>query len=106
MSGSGQDPATPQATVVLVVEGRTDQVVAEVDAGAPDLGLVDAILRLQLAARRSGGTLRFEHVSDELARLLRFVGVASCLGLEPDGQPELGEHLGVEEVVQPRDPPA
>ena len=106
MSGSGQDPATPATTVVLVVEGHSDQVVAQVDAGSPDLGLVDAILRLQLAARRCGGSLRFEHVSVELARLLRFVGVASCLGLDAGGEPERGEHLGVDEVVQPGDPPA
>ena len=43
--------------------------------------------------------------SEELGGLLDLLGLAGVLALEPRRQPELGEQVGVEEVVQPRDPP-
>ena len=63
-----------------------------------DLGTVDALARLRLAARRSGLELRLRHVSDELLELITFVGLAEALGLEPRGQAEeREERVGVEE---------
>ena len=63
-----------------------------------DLGTVDALARLQLAARRSGLELRLRHVSDELLELITFVGLAEALGLEPRGEAEEREQrVGVEE---------
>ena len=72
-----------------------------------DLGTVDALARLQLAARRSGLELRLRHVSDELLELITFVGLGEVLGLEPRRQPEeREERVGVEEEGELDDPSA
>jgi hypothetical protein len=69
-----------------------------------DLALVDAMLRLQLAARRRGVLIRFA-VPGDLRALLEYLGLAEALVLQPGREAELGEQLGVQEVVQPGDPP-
>ena len=46
---------------------------------AADLGLVDALARLQLAAHRTGGTVRLTGMSPELRDLLAFVGLLDVL---------------------------
>ena len=94
-----------RSTVLLIVDAETDEVVARVDARRPDLALVDSLARLQLDARRRGGRLRLRNVTDELRGLLELVGLADVLAVEPRREPELGEELGVEEVMQPRDRP-
>jgi hypothetical protein len=72
-----------------------------------DLGTVDVVARLQLAARRSGLELRFTHVPEDLRELITFVGLAEALRLEPRGQAEeREERLGVEEEGELDDPPA
>ena len=91
--------------MLLIVDADTDEVVARVDARRPDLALVDALARLQLDARRRGGRLRLRNATEELRGLLELVGLADVLAVEPRRQPELGEELGVEEVMQPRDRP-
>ena len=82
-----------------------------VDASAitkPDLGTIDAFARWQLELLRVGATLRTRDATDDLRDLLELVGLADVVALpvEVGGQTEEGEQLGVEEVVQPRDPPA
>jgi hypothetical protein len=91
--------------VLLIVDADTDEIVARVDARRPDLALVDSLARLQLDARRRGGRLRLRNVTDELRGLLELVGLADVLAVEPRREPELGEQLGVQEVMQPRDRP-
>ena len=91
--------------VVLIVDAATDEVLGHVDARSPDLALVEALARLQLRARRRGERLRLRNVSDELRRLLELVGLDEVLAVEARREPELGEQLGVDEVVQSRDPP-
>ena len=72
-----------------------------------DLGTVDAVARLQLAARRSGLELRLRHVPDELQELITFVGLAEALGLEPRGEAEeREERVRVEEERELGDPAA
>jgi hypothetical protein len=72
-----------------------------------DLGTVESLARLQLAARRCGIELRLRHVPDELRELITFVGLAEVLGVEPRGQAEEREQgLGVEEERDLDDPPA
>jgi ABC-type transporter Mla MlaB component len=65
-----------------------------------DLGLVDALARLHLEARRHGGGVRLHNPRADLLALLDLVGLRG----ELDGQAEGREQLGEEEVVQPRDP--
>ena len=72
------------------------RVVVEV-SGDVDLRVLDALARLQLAARRSGDTLVVRGCA-----LLELVGLVEVVG-----KPEAGEErLGVEEVVDVGDPPA
>jgi hypothetical protein len=72
-----------------------------------DLGTVESLARLQLAARRSGVQLRLRCVPRELEELIIFVGLAEALGLEPRGQAEEREQrLGVEEEGELDDPAA
>jgi hypothetical protein len=72
-----------------------------------DLGTVESLARLQLAARRSGVELRLTRVSKELEELITFVGLAEALGLEPRGQAEEREQrVGVEEEGELDDPSA
>jgi hypothetical protein len=91
--------------VVLIVDAATDEVLGHVDARSPDLALVEALARLQLSARRRGARLSLRNVSDELRALLELVGLADVLALEARRQPELGDQLGIEKVMQPGDPP-
>ena len=95
-------PRDRHATVVLV---RGPDEVASwplTGKGRPDLSAVDALARLQLAARRLGCSIRLRDTCAELAELLDLVGLSECL--QVGGEPEGGEQVGVEEVVMPDDP--
>ena len=81
-------------TIVVGMEG----------AAAPDLGMIDALARLQLAARRTGWTIRLRVACPEVRELIELAGLADVLALDALGQPEDGEQLGVQEVVEPGDP--
>jgi hypothetical protein len=92
-------------TVVLVVAGGTEVVVGQVRERRPDLALVDSLARLQLLGRRYGWRVELRDVPEDLRGLLQLVGLDGVLALEARGEPELGEELGVQEVVQPGDAP-
>ena len=73
--------------------------------GALDLGVVDDLARLQLAARRLGCSIRVRHAGSALAGLIDLAGLGEVLDLrQVGGQAEGGEEGGVEEVVMPHDP--
>ena len=82
------------------------------DVGAltrPDAGTVDALARLQLAARRCGCRIRLRNVGPELEDLLALAGLAEAVPVESRVQrgrePEQGEQPGgVEELGEPADP--
>ncbi len=99
-------PPAYRATIVLIVGDGVEIVVSRIDARRPDLRLVDALMRLRLAARRCGWQLAVRDLPEDQRGLLELVGLAGLLVLEPRRQPELGEQLREEEVVQPGDPPA
>jgi hypothetical protein len=99
-----RDTGDIPTTVVVVIHDGSETVVGRVDARTLDLALVDALARLQLAALRRGCRLQLRDAPEELCALLELVGLAGVLGVEPRREPEGGEQLGVEEVVQPRDP--
>jgi anti-anti-sigma regulatory factor len=76
-----------------------------------DLGLVDGLARLSLAARRQGACIRIVGAPSELVALAELTGLSDALGLEPTsggqlvGQPEEREEAaGVEEEGHRRDP--
>jgi hypothetical protein len=100
------------AVVVLARDGV--EIVSwplEVD-GRVDLGVVDDLARLQLAARRMGCSIKLRDACRELTALLAFLGLARAIAGSPDGflqvvgEAEGGEQAGVEEVVVPDDPVA
>jgi hypothetical protein len=69
--------------------------------------MVDALARLQLAARRAGFELRVVQAPDELRCAIELTGLSGELGLEPRRQPEEREQrLRVEEEGQLDDPAA
>ena len=71
------------------------------------MAAVDHIARLRLCMRRGGYELCLTNVSDELRRVIMLAGLAGCLGVEVQGQPEQREQLrGVEEEGDLADPPA
>ena len=85
---------------------RPRPLVCDVHALAPDAAAVDALARLQLAARRVGLEVRLRHASTELCCLIEFVGLADVLRVEPGGEPEEREdRLSTEEERELRDPP-
>jgi ABC-type transporter Mla MlaB component len=104
-------PGICERVRVLLEDGDAELVVCDVAALAdPDLGIVDALARLQLTARRLGRQVRLRHVSRELRELLALAGLAGVvpaeagLRVEPRGQTEQREQPGgVEERVDPDD---
>jgi hypothetical protein len=74
--------------VVFVVHGDAQIVVGRLIDARPDVALVDALARLQLAARRLGCAIRLGEVSSDLRGLLVLTGLAECLGVEPRRETE------------------
>jgi hypothetical protein len=96
----------PDAVVAVVVVERAGEPVARwpvpLARTTVDVGHVDALARLVLAARRLGAEVHVEQVDQALVDLLDLVG----LGREVLGEPEGGEQpaLHLEEVVVADDP--
>ena len=57
-------------------------VLCDVRGVEPDAVTVDALARLQLAARRRGCRVRLRYASDDLLKLVAFMGLTNVL---PDG---------------------
>jgi len=91
--------------IVLIVDVETDEIIGHLDARRADLAVVEALARVQLSARRRGARIRLSNVSDQLRGLLELTGLGDALSVEAQRQPEFGEQLGIDEVVQPGDPP-
>lgn len=92
---------------VTLVRGDEQLPLGMVDGGTRcDLGFVDDLVRLQLTARRRGWSVRLDEVREDFLEILVLVGLAEALVLEPGRKAEGGEEGGIDEVVDPRDPPA
>ena len=63
----------------LLAEAGTDTVLCDVRGVATDVVTVDALARLQLAARRRGCQVVLQQASDDLRRLVHFMGLADVL---------------------------
>jgi hypothetical protein len=71
-----------------------------------DLGTIDALARLQVAARRQGATLELRNASSELRELLDLVGLCGALGLRVGARgkaEEREETSGVQKKGDPAD---
>ncbi|WP_394431123.1 STAS domain-containing protein [Streptomyces sp. SGAir0957] len=76
--------------------GREPTVVCDVSGvTSTDFVTVDALARMQLAARRAGGRIRLRDPSPALALLLRLSGLADALGLEATKATEGSDGSGV-----------
>jgi ABC-type transporter Mla MlaB component len=66
---------------VCALLGRTDADVALCDVSSvePDAVTVDALARLQLAARRYGCQVRLRDATEELLELVEFMGLTDVL---------------------------
>jgi hypothetical protein len=88
----------PSRLLIEMPPARQSTIICDVGAIAPDVHAIDALARLQLAARRLGMELRLRHASGELQELVAFAGLRDVLRVEAGGQAEQGEErLGVEE---------
>ncbi len=69
------------AIVVVLGDGREVAIARVAELGRPDLSAVDAIARLQLAARRQGWRIRLTGTCGELGELLDLAGLSEAVGL-------------------------
>jgi hypothetical protein len=99
------DARDRRTTLVVVDEQGGETLVAHLDASCPDLVLIDLLARVHLATRRGGMGLRIRDASPGLRELIELCGLTCVLALEARRESERGEQLGVEEVVEPADPP-
>jgi ABC-type transporter Mla MlaB component len=63
----------------LLEHGRPEIAFCDVIGIAPDAVTVEALARLQLAARRYGCQVRLRHASSELLELVAFMGLSDVL---------------------------
>ena len=71
----------PRAVMVLVVGNREIPLGRIEPTTRCDLGLIDEILRLRLAASRLGWSVRLTHADDAVRELVELIGLTECLGL-------------------------
>jgi hypothetical protein len=80
--------------VVLVLDRDVEVVLWRMDGMAdPDLWVVDALARLQLAARQVGGSIRLRNPCERLRALLDFVGLSEVFSdvvIDGTGAPDPG----------------
>jgi anti-anti-sigma regulatory factor len=85
----------------------TTAYVVDVSALPPDLATIDALSRLELAARRRGRRVRLRGTNERLRQLIRFTGLVGVLRVEPEREPEQREErVRVEEERELDDPTA
>ena len=72
-------PGLCQRVCALLSESGADVALCDVATVEPDAVTVDALARLQLAARRYGCQVRLRRASDELRKLVAFMGLADVL---------------------------
>jgi ABC-type transporter Mla MlaB component len=72
-------PGLCDRVCALLSASRASLVTCEVDGVPADAVTVDALARLQLAARRTGCTIRLRCASPELRELVAFLGLEDVL---------------------------
>ena len=95
----------PSGLFPYMAAPRPSTIRCDVGALAPNVAAVEALARLQLAARRAGLELRLCRASSDLRDLLVFCGLEDVLRVELGGQAEEREDpLGAEEERELDDP--
>ncbi len=72
-------PGLCDRVCALLAAGDTDVALCDVRSVEPDGVTVDALARLQLAARRYGCQVRLRHASGDLLELVAFMGLREVL---------------------------
>ncbi len=72
-------PGLCERVCVLLETSTAEVVLCDVHGVDPDAVTVDALARLQLAARRHGCRVRLLHASAELRQLVGFMGLRDVL---------------------------
>jgi ABC-type transporter Mla MlaB component len=72
-------PGLCNRVCALLERGDAGVVLCDVSGVDPDAVTVDALARLQLAARRHDCQVRLRHASDELLDLVAFMGLLDVL---------------------------
>ena len=72
-------PGLCNRVCALLQKARPEVAYCEVGGIDPDAVTVDALARLQLAARRCGCQVRLRGASDELRSLVAFMGLADVI---------------------------
>ena len=80
--------------------------VVDVSALAPDVGTIDVLARLQLAARRCGGGLRLRAASEDLRRLIELVGLTGVLGTGDANEERFDRSIQTDARAEPARPEA
>jgi ABC-type transporter Mla MlaB component len=72
-------PGLCERVCTLLEGSRAAVALCDVCGVEPDAVTVDALARLQVAARRHGCQVRLRHASNELRELVSFMGLADVL---------------------------
>jgi ABC-type transporter Mla MlaB component len=72
-------PGLCERVCALLERSDSDLAVCDVSGVEPDAVTVDALARLQLAARRHGCQVRLRHASRDLVELVAFMGLHDVL---------------------------
>ena len=72
-------PGLCDRVCALMTEARADAAVCDVRGVRPTAATVDALARLQLAARRLGCQVRLSGASEDLRELVAFMGLEDVL---------------------------
>ena len=72
-------PGLCERVCALLEQNEADVVICDVGGVEPDAVTVDALARLQLAAQRRACQVRLRNASEELRRLVAFMGLRDVL---------------------------
>jgi ABC-type transporter Mla MlaB component len=72
-------PAVCDRVCAVLTQSHANVMLCDVHGVEPDAVTVDALCRLQLAARRHGCQVRLRRASDELLELVSFMGLCEVL---------------------------
>jgi len=80
-------PGLCNRVCALLAESGSVVVRCDVDGVDPDAVTVDALARLQLAARRHGCEVQLRHASEPLLELVELMGLTNVLAERPADSP-------------------